>query len=188
MHTRALLAIAALGLVLLAVAAACSAASTASVPSVSGTYALSVVDGTNTCRIAGVTEGTSTSDVPLTVLQDSITPQNMTVVLGGNAGALLNTVMGSSTLTGTLGSYQAVLTPESPDSGPLPMGMLDGCSYSAAATLTLNFAGDTVQGTMVYTLNTSGSTCQSLYNCQTVQALSGVLTPAPADASADHHG
>jgi hypothetical protein len=186
--TRALLAIAALGLLLLAVAAACSAASTASVPSVSGTYALSVVDGTPSCKIAGVTEGTSTSDVPLTVSQDSVTPQNMTVVLGGNAGALLGTVMGSNILTGTLGGYQAVLTPESPDSGPPPMGMLDGCSYSAAATLTLNFAGDTVQGTLIYTLNTSGSSCQPLYNCQTVQALSGVLTPGAADASGGHDG
>jgi hypothetical protein len=176
------------GVVLGAAFAACSAASTASVPNVSGTYALSVVDGTNTCEIAGVTEGTSTSGVPLMVSQDSVTPQNMTVVLGGNAGALLSTVMGSSTLTGTLGSYQVLLTPESPDSGAPPMGMLDGCSYSAAATLTLNFAGDTVQGTMIYTLNTSGSTCQPLYNCQTVQALSGVLTPGPADASSDHDG
>jgi hypothetical protein len=172
----------------LAAFAACSAASTASVPNVSGTYALSVVDGTNTCEIAGVTEGTSTSDVSLTVSQDSVTPQNMTVVLGGNAGALLNTVMGSSTLTGTLGSYQVVLTPDTPDSGSVPSGTLNGCMYQAAASLTLNFAGDTVQGTMIYTLNTSGSTCQPLYNCQTVQALSGVLTPGPADASADHDG
>jgi hypothetical protein len=167
------------------VAVACSAASTASVPNVSGTYTLSVVDGTNTCDIAGVSEGTSTSGVPLMVSQDSVTPQNMTVVLGGNAGALLGAVMGSSTLTGTLGSYQVVLTPDTPDSGSVPTGTLNGCMYQATATLTLNFAGDTVQGTMIYTLNTTGTTCQALENCQTVQALSGVLVPGAADSGRD---
>jgi hypothetical protein len=171
-------------------APACSAASIASVPNVSGTYLVSFVDGINTCKIAGVTEGASTSGVPLTVAQSSITPQNMTVTLGGAPGSLLSGVTGSATLTGTLGSYQATLTPESPDSGNVPSGTLDGCTYQASASLALNFAGDTVQGTMTYTLTTSGSNCNALSNCQTVQALSGVLQPPVVDggASDGDHG
>jgi hypothetical protein len=161
----------------IALAAACSSASTASVPNVSGTYVLSVVDGTNACKIAGVREGSAISGVPLTVSQNTVTPQNMTATLGGAAGALLSGVTGTTTLTGTIGGYQATLTPASPDSGAPPSGTLNGCTYAASASLSLNFAGDTVQGTMTYTLVTSGSNCEALANCQTVQALAGVLTP-----------
>ncbi len=122
--------------------------------------------------------------MPLTVSQSSITPQDMTATLGGTPGALLGAVAGTSTLTGTLGSYQATLTPESPDSGTVPMGMLGGCTYTASPSLSLNFAGDTVQGTMTYTLVLSGDDCDSLQNCQTVQALAGVLT-ATGDGGAE---
>ena len=172
-----------------AFAPACSSASTSTAPNVSGTYLLSVVDGTNGCQIAAVTEGTTVSGVPLTVMQSSITMQDMTVTLGGAPGALLNGVAGTTTLTGTLGSYQATLTPEAPDSGNVPSGTLDGCTYLANPSLVLNFAGDTVQGTMTYTLTTSGNNCTTLANCQTVQALSGVLQP-PTDSGASdgNHG
>lgn len=170
---------AALALASLAVFAACSAASIATVPIVSGTYTMTVYDGQNQCEIAGVTQGSTTTGVPLTVSQaeDAGTPQNMTVVLGGNAGALLTAVMGSNILTGTFGNNQVTLTPETPDSGTTPTGTLNGCTYAANASLVLNFQGDTVQGTMTYTLNLSGNNCAPLYNCTTTQALAGVLTP-----------
>jgi hypothetical protein len=166
-------------------APACSSASTAQVPNVSGTYLLSVIDGTNACRIAGITEGSALSGVPLTVSQSSITPQNMTAILGGAPGALLSGVTGTTTLTGTIGSYQATLTPASPDSGTVPTGTLNGCTYTASASLSLNFAGDTVQGTMTYTLVTSGSNCDTLANCQSVQALAGVLMPMSDSGASD---
>lgn len=190
MQPRTLLAlIVVAGGLALAFAPACSSASTSTAPDVSGTYLLSVVDGTNGCQIAGVTEGTTVAGVPLVVTQSTITQQDMTVILGGAPGALLNGVAGSTTLTGTLGSYQATLTPEAPDSGNVPMGTLDGCTYSATPSLILNFAGDTVQGTMTYTLITSGNNCTTLANCQTVQALSGVLqAPADSGASDGNHG
>jgi hypothetical protein len=165
------------GTVLATALAGCSAASAVTVPNVSGTYTLSVVDGTNACLIAGITDGMATSGVPLMVSQSSITPQNMTVIVGGSPGALLSTVAGTTTLTGTLGSYQATVTPVSPDSGSTPSFTLDGCMFQVQASLSLNFAGDTVQGTMTYTLLTSGNNCSALANCQTVQAFAGVLIP-----------
>ncbi len=185
MQPRSLIAllVAALGLVVAAAAPACSAASTATPGNVSGTYLVSVIDGTNTCAIAGVTEGTAILGVPLVVSQDAATQTQMTVVLGGAPGALLSGVTGTSTMVGTFGGNQVTLAPVSPDSGTVPMGTLNGCTYTANASLSLNFAGDTVQGTMTYTLVTSGSNCDSLSNCQTVQALAGVLQP-PADSGA----
>ncbi len=175
---------------LLVLALACSSASIATVQLVSGTYVLSVVDGTNGCAIAGVTEGATVQGVPLTVSQavDAGTPQNMTVTLGGSPGALLAGVMGTTTLAGTVGNDQVTLTPEAPDSGATPSGALNGCSYTANASLQLNFSGDTVQGTMTYTLNLTGSTCGALVNCQTVQAMSGVLLPPPSSDSGAHDG
>jgi len=156
--------------------AACSAASTANVPNVSGTYLMSVVDGTNGCMLAGVTERVAIPGVPLIVSQDTVTPQNMTVVLGGSPGMVLTGLAGTTTLTGTLGSYQATLVPEQPDAGNPPTGKQGSCTYTASPSLLLNFSGDTVQGTMTYTLSTTGGNCQSLINCQTVQAFAGVLT------------
>jgi hypothetical protein len=166
-----------LGTVLATALVGCSAASAATVPNVAGTYTLSVVDGTNACLIMGVTVGMAASGVPLIVSQSSVTPQNMTVIVGGDPGTLLSTVTGTTTLTGTLGSYQATVTPVSPDSGTTPSFTLDGCAYTVEASLSLNFAGDTVQGTMTYTLLTSGNNCNALANCQTVQAFAGVLIP-----------
>lgn len=159
---------------------ACSAASTATVANVAGTYSLSIVDGTNACQLSGVHEGGATSGTLLQVAQDSTTPQNMSVTLEGAAGQVLSASVGTNVMIGTLGGLQATLAPGGPDGGvaPNPPSLSSGgCSFTVNASLLLNFAGDTVQGTMTYTLVTSGAACGALATCQTVQALAGVLTP-----------
>jgi hypothetical protein len=168
---------------LLAALVACSAASTATVLNVAGTYSLSVADGTNGCNLANVSQGHVTQGVPLGVVQDSGTPQDMTVTVGGATGAVLTTATGTNVLTGTLGGAQATLVPALLDAG-VPTVDASNCSYTTNASLLVNFAGDTVQGTLTYTLSTTGNGCGTLAACQTVQALSGVLSsPENLDAS-----
>jgi hypothetical protein len=161
-----------------ALATACSAASTTGVGNYKGTYQLWLVGGSNGCALAGVAEGQSTSKIPLVVTQDSVVPQNMTATLGGSAGMLMSTLVGTNLLTGTLGGSQVTLTPGPLDGGMPPSGSKGNCTFTTSVVISLNFAGDTVQGTIVYGDNTnSGSDCGSLRSCQTVIAVAGVLTP-----------
>lgn len=168
---------AALGLVAVG---ACSSASTATVANVSGTYALSIVDGADACKLAGITQGTVDQTATLVVTQDSTIPQNVTATLGGGAGKTLATAAGTAVLTGTLGGQQITLLPEALDGGVAPTSDPGGCPVTTNATLTLSFAGDTVQGTLVYTLTPGANTtaCNALNGCQTVQAIAGALTAA----------
>jgi len=155
----------------------CSAASTATVLSVAGTYSVSVVDGANACGIPLVTQGKVTAGVPLSIAQDAAIPQNMTVTVGGTTGSILSTVAGTNVLTGTLGGSQATLVPEALDAG-IPSVDAAGCSYTTSVSMAASFAGDTVQGTLTYTLTTAGNACGALASCQTVQALAGAMTAA----------
>lgn len=167
------------GILPLAAALSCSAASTATVLDVAGTYTLSVVDGTNDCGVANVTPGRSVGGVPLTITQayDAGVPQTLTVTLGGAPGQSLTSAVGTNVLTGTLGGAQATLTPAPIDAGA-PTVDASSCSYTTNASLGLSFAGNTVQGTLTYTLSTTGLGCGALASCQTVQAFAGVLAPA----------
>jgi hypothetical protein len=165
------------GALTFAVVCACSAASTATVQVIAGTYHLSLVDGMNGCGMKGINEGQVTPDIPLTVTQDPVTPQNVTVVLGGPVGTTLTSAVGTDEMTGTLGGSQVTLAP-GPLDGSMPMGAVGNCMYSTLASLSLNFVGDTVQGTMTYSLLTNNaSNCGDLPSCQTVQAIAGVLAP-----------
>jgi hypothetical protein len=66
------------------------------------------------------------------------------------------------------------------------------CGVTTNASLALNFAGNTVQGTMTYTVNDNGGAgCNALAGCMSVQAVSGVIatptltTGPPCDAQCD---
>ena len=167
-------------LALVALATACSAATTTSVANYQGTYSLWLVGGTNGCALAGVAEGQSISKIPFVVIQDTASgiPQNMTATLGGSAGMLMGSLVGTNLLVGTLGGSQVTLTPGPIDAGKPPSGMKGNCMFTTSVVVSLNFGGDTVQGTIVYADNTNGaSECGTLRSCQTVLAVAGVLTP-----------
>jgi hypothetical protein len=172
----------------LVAAAACSAASTATVANFAGTYDMWVVNGANPCNFVEWTEGQSASGVPLVVTQDPITPTTMSATLGGAPGTLLleeiaaNDDAGTVLLTGTVGGNQATLT------GNGSASQKNGsCTYTTTASLSVNFQGDTVQGTLTYEIVPVGNAdCTAIAGCQTTQAFAGTIemeggTDAPSD-------
>jgi hypothetical protein len=163
---------------LAALATACSAASTTTVAIYQGNYNLWIVAGTNGCDLPGISEGQTTSMISLAVVQgtDAGVPQNMTVTVGGAAGTQLTNLVGTNVLVGTLGGSQVTLTPGPFDGGPPDASTDAGCTYTTNVSVSLNFGGDTVEGTFVYQDATNGVTaCGSLRTCQTVLAVAGVL-------------
>ena len=175
-----------------AAAAACSAASIATEPNVAGLYSVSIVDGANPCQLPGWTERQTAPSVPLNFAQDPTNNANISAVVGGDAGAYVAALTGTTQMCGTIGGNQASLaTGACADAGPTDAATrLDGCVFGVTATLTANFQSDTVQGTVTYGVkNPSGAGCSSLGACQSVQAFSGVILPAdagvivPADSS-----
>jgi hypothetical protein len=173
---------------------ACSAASIATEPNVSGVYSVSMVDGANPCRLPGWTERQTAQGVALVVSQDPTNNANISAVVGGDAGAYVAALTGTTQLCGVLGGNQATLaTGSCADSGTTDaQARIQGCTFGVTATLTANFQSDTVQGTVSYGVNgtNNGPACSSLGACQSVQAFSGVivsadagLTGPPADAS-----
>ncbi len=164
-----------------ALSSGCSAASTAVVPQLAGAYQAWVVEGANGCQIQGLAEGAATSGVPVTVTQDSQTPQNATLTMGGAPGALLASLVGTDALTGTLGYLQpgvmtATLVPAAIDAS-VPTVTSGACSYTVSAALNATFAGDTVQGTLIYSFSPSAGSSCPLTSCQSVLAVAGVLAP-----------
>jgi hypothetical protein len=164
-------------------AAACSAASIATEPHVAGLYSVSVVEGANPCQLPGWTERQSAQGVAFTVSQDPTNYANISAAVGGDPGAYVRSLTGTSQLCGVLGGNQATLaTGSCPDAGVTDAATrIDGCAFGVTATLTANFQSDTVQGTVTYGVNNaSGPKCSSLGACQSVQAFSGVIVPADA--------
>jgi hypothetical protein len=179
---------AALVLALPAALVCCSAASTTNVNQYQGNYTLTLVDGANTCALAGLAEGQSQTSIPLSVVQNQFTPQDMEVTLGGSAGTLMASLVGTSVLVGTLGGSQVTLTP-GPIDGSTPMGAKGMCTFQTSVSVSLNFGGDTVQGTIVYSDVTNGaSECGLLRNCQTTLAIAGVLVSSDAGGGSEGGG
>jgi hypothetical protein len=172
-------------------AAACSAASIATEPNVAGLYSVTIVDGTNPCQLPGWTERQTAQGVSLSFSQDPTNNANISAVVGGDAGAYVAALTGTTQLCGILGGNQASLaTGSCADAGPTDAAThIDGCTFGVTATLSANFQSDTVQGTVSYGVSTaSGPSCSSLGACQSVQAFSGVILPADAgspDSPAD---
>jgi hypothetical protein len=170
---------------------ACSAASIATEPNVSGLYSVSIVDGANPCSLPGWSERQSAQGVPLSFSQDPTNNANISVVVGGDAGAYVATLTGTTHLCGILGGNQASLATNScADAGTTDAAArIDGCTFGVTATLSANFQSDTVQGTLTYGVTSSnGPACSSLGACQSVQAFSGVIVPGDAgspDSPAD---
>jgi hypothetical protein len=168
---------------LVAACVACSAASIAMEPNVAGLYSVSIVDGTNPCSLPGWTERQSAQGVSISFSQDPTNNANISAVVGGDAGAYVAALTGTTQLCGTLGGNQASLvTGACADAGPTDAAArIDGCTFNVTATLSANFQSDTVQGTVTYGVNNpSGPKCSSLGACQSVQAFSGVIVPADA--------
>ena len=172
-------------------ALACSAASIATEPNVAGNYAVSIVDGANPCQLPGWTERQTAPGVSLNFAQDPTNTANISAVVGGDAGAYVAALTGTTQLCGTIAGNQAsLITGACADAGPTDAATrLDGCTFGVTATLTASFQSDTVQGTVTYGVkNPSGPACSSLGACQSVQAFSGVILPADAgspDSPAD---
>lgn len=167
-------------------AAACSAASIATEPNVAGLYALSIVDGANPCFLPGWTERDTAQGVPVTFSQDPTNTANIAAVVGGDAGAYVTSLTGTSQLCGILGGNQASLaTGACADAGASDaMAHLDGCAFNVTATLAVTFQSDTVQGTVTYAVsNPDGGACPAFGSCQSVQAFAGVIVPADAGSS-----
>lgn len=175
-------------------AVACSAASIATEPNVAGVYSVSIVDGANPCSLPGWSERQSAQGVALRFSQDPTNNANISAVVGGDAGAYVAALTGTTQLCGILGGNQATLaTGSCADAGATDAATrIDGCAFGVTATLSASFQSDTVQGTLSYGVNNpTGPSCSSLGACQSVQAFSGVIVPggdagsplAPADAS-----
>jgi hypothetical protein len=172
-------------------AAACSAASIATEPNVAGLYSVSVVEGANPCQLPGWTERQSAQGVPFTFSQDPTNKANISAVVGGDAGAYVRSLTGTTQLCGVIGGNQATLATGSCADAAVTdaAASIDGCTFGVTATLTANFQSDTVQGTVAYGAKSgNGPACSSLGACQSVQAFSGVIVPADAgspDSPAD---
>lgn len=166
-------------------AVACSAASIATEPNVAGLYSVSIVDGANPCLLPGWTERQAAQGVALSFAQDPTNNANISAVVGGDAGAYVAALTGTTQLCGILGGNQASLaTGSCADAGATDAAAhIDGCAFGVVATLSATFQSDTVQGTLSYGVsNSSGPSCSSLGACQSVQAFSGVIVPADAGA------
>jgi hypothetical protein len=169
-------------------AAACSSASTATVADFAGEYDVWVVNGSNQCDFVPWTEGQSASAVPFVVSQDPNDMTTMTATLGGAPGTLLlnelavNDDAGTVALSGTVGGNYALLQGTGTASqkyGP--------CTYTTNAAISVNFQGDTVQGSLTYEIVPIGNAdCSAIAGCETTQAFAGtIVSDAGTDARTD---
>src|SRR5215471_2352992 len=70
---------------------------------VAGNYALAITSGNSTCPIQGWRPGNMTVGTALTVMQSGA---NLTAQVAGGGGLMLNALLASNTLTGTVSGDQ----------------------------------------------------------------------------------
>jgi len=139
---------------------------------VAGDYTIAVTNRENGCGFDGWTVGASASNIPLTVTQSG---SAVTAVVGGTTGAFMHAILGSKTFTGSVHGDDISMTLYGTRT------FTEGeCAYTVIATAHADLTGDTLSGTIEYTLATNGSPqCASYENCVSVQAFNGVRPPLP---------
>ncbi len=137
-----------------------------------GMYAVGITNKSNKCGLDNFAIGQMASNIPITITQQDA---NVTVVVGGIAGAALTLALGSATFHGTV------------DGATLSLQLFgtrsttqNGCAYTINAAIETTLVGDVLQqGTITYTPATNGSPdCNDLNMCISTQDFNGTRPPA----------
>jgi hypothetical protein len=146
---------------------------------VSGSYALTIVNGPNECMVASWTPGQqSVGQVSLTLTQQA-DPTRVTGDVTGAAGfveAFFRLVYGSNTFTGTVEGNALMM--ELVGNGPTEM--TGACTHTRHARAVATVEKDTISGTLYHYFKTSGvPECGYRNTCNNGQTFNGTRPPKP---------
>jgi hypothetical protein len=147
----------------LVAAAACSSNNDTPPAEVAGTYTLTVTDQQNGCQVQNFTTNASQTGIMVSITQNGSV---VSATVMGYSGLVLAFATGN-TLSGTIqGSYASLQSSAN--------HVLGNCAYSTTATANMHFAGNQVDGTILYTDTGNGSAdCGVLQMCTSTQTLIG---------------
>ena len=133
-------------------------------------YAVGITNKTNDCMLDNFAVGQMASNIPITITQQDA---NVTVVVGGIAGAALTLSLGSATFHGTVDGAELSLQLFGTRSVTK-----NSCAYTMNATIHGTLVGDVLQGSITYAPATNGSPdCGILTSCTSSQDFNGTRPP-----------
>jgi hypothetical protein len=138
---------------------------------VAGSYTVDITDEANGCGFADFDQGSSASDIPVSITQSS---SSVTITVMGLAAITLDTGLGTAVFAGTVSgdTFNATIV------GDKTFGS-GGCAYTLNAAIEGSLDGDAISGTIDYTsLTNSSSACGSITGCETTQDYSGTRPPS----------
>jgi hypothetical protein len=149
---------------------ACSSSSSDAPIDVSGSYSGPVTNGPNTCP--GIWNTGAMNNAMATVVQ---TGANVSIRVDGAAGFLLTAGFGTNSFSGTVsgGHIDALIIGQ-------PSTTRGGCMYTSNGNLSADLAGNTLNGTILYTPQTNGNpdcTSMQVTGCSSQQSFA--LTRPP---------
>jgi hypothetical protein len=133
--------------------------------SAAGDYTVTVTSGLNGCNLPNWTAGaTSTATVTLTQSQNDVT-----AVVGGVAGIVLNLGLGGNSFTGKISGSDLDLHLFGTRSNTT-----GNCTYTINATIRAVVSGNMLTGQIDYKSATNGNPdCSAIANCDSFQDLDG---------------
>lgn len=137
---------------------------------VAGEYSLAVTNGQNGCNFSDWVEGETSTNIPVSVIQDDT---RVTAEVQGLVGGFLSLWLGTNVYDGDIdgSSLELILF----GSNSTTTG---NCTYTINSTLQAEFDNDVLSGQILYEAATNGNPdCVGLEGCATIQSFNGVRPP-----------